>query len=105
MAEIDTSAIGWPNRETMAVYQYIAHDEDLYEMASSFRADAVNIEDRSLQKMYISEKLRHYFTQTTESVLSGAAELKIRIMIVNIGSMWRVDWEEVAQAILRQRPV
>lgn len=74
---------GWANRETWAVALYIGDDEGLSETC------------RGLDAYH----LKANFEDLAADVVDGEASRDLRMMMLDIGSLWRVDWQEVANSV------
>ncbi|WP_217913099.1 DUF7249 family protein [Miltoncostaea marina] len=82
---------GWTNRETWAVALHLSNDEGMYEAAravlgsvASERAAADTLEDWT----------RSLFEER------GADARTLLLMALDIGSLWRVNWREVAASLV-----
>jgi hypothetical protein len=74
---------GWTNRETWAAHLYITNDEGLYNEFRGMGPDAI----------------KHALETLSESVIDGYASRDLITMILNIGSLWRIDYRAVAAAL------
>lgn len=79
---------GWTNRETWAVHLWITNDENMYQ-----RHRGSNAYD-----------LRHDFSRyADECFVDSATDVNVSRetlhMILDIGSLWRVDWDAIAAAL------
>tara|TARA_R100000750_G_C2300258_1_gene78511 strand:- start:196 stop:444 length:249 start_codon:yes stop_codon:yes gene_type:complete len=72
---------GWTNRETWAAHLWITNEESLY-------ASALHANTGLLLKEYMEELLS--LRQESET---------LQIMFDDIGSLWRVNWKEIHDAI------
>lgn len=81
---------GWPNRETWALHLWLTNEEVLYDAAwhaAKFGADALREwVGTELASMRWLEPVPNSLTQ----------------MFDEIGSLWRVDWDRVAQALVEE---
>jgi hypothetical protein len=99
----DETYNGWTNRETWAANLHITNDQGLLEMATErleeFRPDLD--EDGNTSTDGISfragEALRDWYEEIVDEF--GDSE-GIRMMVKEVGSAWRVDWQEVAEGLL-----
>jgi hypothetical protein len=96
----DETYQGWSNRETWAVNLHLSNDQGLYdqvnEMAEEVERDPFKLANR-LQDFVSDELLSPDWyrdelgTAMPDAVIGIARE---------IGSTWRVDWNEIAKAWL-----
>ena len=82
---------GWTNRETWAVKLHIDNDHGLY-------SDYVGMLNLSTDVYDLARELEEWFTNLVYDILeNGNLNNEQRGMILDIGSMWRVNWLEIAQ--------
>ena len=83
---------GWTNRETRAVHLWLSNDEGLYDAARS----SVAYGDAKGLSIHGDDELK----LSTESMLDPAdcQWPEQDTMRKEIGSLWRVNWREVADA-------
>lgn len=75
---------GWTNRETWAVHLYITNDEGLYHLLSNQTA----------------HDLKEFFEIEQENMIEGHDQTReMRMVLTDIGSLWRVNWREVEKAL------
>ena len=101
---------GWTNRETWATALHLSNDEMLYRtcVAIVARADeevAVFYDSNDFEMPPIAdtnlaaERIEQFVTDHVEEFLHNGVEIEwARMMIVDVGSFWRVDWRAVADA-------
>lgn len=82
---------GWTNRETWAVHLYITNDEGLY----GYMREEVRAENDA------AGAIRDWFEAQAEILADDPKSLSrdLRMMLTDIGSLWRVNWQEVAEAL------
>lgn len=83
-SESEDSYNGWKNRETWAAFMWITSTEHLYKHATEFKLNA--------------DGLRSMFADVEDGVHSGVNTSSIP-MLLDIGSIYRVDWEAIAEAL------
>ena len=82
---------GWSNRETWAVSLYISNDQYFY----SYYVDMLN---RSTDVHDFARELETWFTDMIYDLLeSSNIRSYERGMILDIGSLWRVNWLEIVE--------
>ena len=84
---------GWTNRETWAANLHLSNDEGLYTMTRELVAtgDAENRGPRAA-----ADALETFVTEELRGMAADSPGLQM--MFDEIGSLWRVDWQEVAGA-------
>ncbi len=108
---------GWPNRETWAASLHLSNDFGLYEMVNQWaedaRAEAVeeayaDVHDWYARKIAtigkttvreLADKLSGYFDDLCDDMAVDGAYLSEteRMMVLEVGSVWRVDWFHLAE--------
>lgn len=82
---------GWANRETWALHMWLSSDEHLYEEVRK-RANAESVAEAVKGVKDYVEALFHEF-QDDPVTFRGMAT-----MVMDVGSLWRVDWVEITSA-------
>jgi hypothetical protein len=82
---------GWSNRETWATALWLGNDEALYNEVR----DIVERNDRDVSK--VADDIKNMVDDISNAVYNGEANIHARSMILDIGSLYRVDWEEIAK--------
>lgn len=81
---------GWSNRETWALYLQLSNDYDLYHSIKKLSETAKSFYDFSdLLKDHVMEFETEALHKPTVKLLS---------LLFDVGSLWRVDFDEVAKA-------
>jgi len=90
MKKQDDSYNGFTNRETWAVSLHIHNDQGLY-------SEYVDMLNRSNSQHEFAKELEDWFTELVFTILEdGKLSNEARGMVLDIGSLWRVDWYELA---------
>jgi hypothetical protein len=85
---------GWTNRETWAVNLWIENDRGLYDLIQEKTEEAMG-SVRELADM-IESAIDEAFSDIEEMTPTGL------IMLKDIGSLYRVNWYEIAESILSE---
>jgi hypothetical protein len=107
----DETYEGWSNRETWAVALWINNDqgwqESVHEALRAAIADNPNPDDEidGVTASAAGEIIRDNVEETLDllfqsAVLDGAADDMYRTARDDIGSLWRVNWDELGAAFL-----
>jgi hypothetical protein len=73
---------GWPNRETWALHLWLTNEERLYHQALIVAA-------ADELKEWVVDELWPGLFDTVDG----------RVMMEDVGSLWRVDWKRVTDAL------
>lgn len=91
---------GWANRETWAANLWFANDEGLYREVLELAGQAINeAEDRQEADYNLADTLKDWFDGLTAAAFGKGdfeATDELKTMIEDIGSAWRIDWDEIA---------
>jgi hypothetical protein len=85
---------GWTNRETWAVALYFDNIGDLYKVKKKAVKDLSHLEGDD--KLYI---LSRVLCETIENAVSKSSIFRNYEMAQDIGSLWRVNWREIAEFV------
>lgn len=115
-SEVDTMSEetyeGWTNRETWAVNLWLSNDEGLYNATReivTMAVDAVDPEDvptwaaddlQSFHAGRVADALKIWVEQLLDASECLLKDEDRQNMASDCGSLWRVDWYEVAKAWL-----
>ena len=80
---------GWVNRETWAMNLYLSNDEGFYNEVN----EIVNNSD---DKWDAEKDIKEYVEGLEDMITDGEAGEGLINMFRDIGSLWRVNWEEIA---------
>jgi hypothetical protein len=97
---------GWTNRETWATALHINNDQGLYEIAQGYTKEELEGHDQgeAINPYYLGEVLRSWIEDdllTFENMDNGA----LFSMLTDIGSLYRVNWLEIADSFLSEMRV
>ena len=99
----DTTYNGWTNRETWATALRINNDEALLELAQDYTITALNehssAEDCSAVQC-LAESLEYWLTEDLLTRENIAGNEGLWLMLSDIGSLYRVNWRELAEAFI-----
>ena len=82
---------GWTNHETWAADLWLSNDEGLYN-------EVREIVKNSKDEWDAEKSIKEYVEELREMVDSGEAGEELKLMFNDIGSLWRVNWGEIAEA-------
>lgn len=89
----DDTYQGWANRETWALMLWVNNEQGLYEMYREMvRKSGIDAVQESLELNLDSS---HWIDEWGVQIPRSWAE-----MAREVGSLWRVDWDEVNSALL-----
>lgn len=87
---------GWTNRETWATALYLNNDQSLYETVQNWASN--NWEDDKNEAVNtVAESIEDFVTELLETDWDG-----VKSMRYDIGSLWRVNWREIAQSFISE---
>lgn len=88
---------GWANRETWAVSLYLNNDQTWQEGCQ----EAVQLyAGESLSPWEAGDAVLEYVEDLAYSVSEGTADRTTRLAVLDMGSLWRVDWREIGASFL-----
>lgn len=111
---------GWTNRETWVASLHLSNDFGLHEMVNGWANDArreaiefSQVDTDMLERVgwtvekatvgRLAEKVEGYFDSLRADVIDGQDENGLspteteRMMLLEVGSLWRVNWRELAE--------
>ncbi len=85
---------GWTNRETWAAVLHLENDEGGYTMANEWA-------DEAPSATALAATICQFFTDEAEAVCFTPSEATPwgRVMVADVGSLWRVNWTEIAEGL------
>jgi hypothetical protein len=88
---------GWVNRETWATVMHLSNDEGLYDKCLEL------VEGKAMWSG--GDAIEAWVTYEVYGYLHVMAECHaewVRLMIDDVGSFWRVDWQAVAASFIEE---
>lgn len=102
---------GWTNRETWAVALYINNDQGLQESVYETLTNLTDDEGESLivkvdwtlsQTRDAGEAIKDFLDELFDlDTHDGILPRDVYLMVQDIGSLWRVNWDELGASFLR----
>jgi hypothetical protein len=90
---------GWSNRETWATMLHIDNDQALLELAMDYAKQ--ELEEYGEQARYeLAQTLQNWIEEDLLTRENIAGNLGLWLMLSDIGSLYRVNWQEIAQNLL-----
>lgn len=86
---------GWSNRETWAVYLHWSNNEGDY---NHFLEVAKKYHDEEKRIREFADYLEERAEEIQQSVMDEEATKEAKMFMIDVGSLWRVDWMEIAVA-------
>ncbi len=91
----DETYEGWTNRETWAVKLHWDNNEGDYHY---FTAQAKTFKEAGETTYAFADFLKARAEEIKDMVMEGDARQEAKDFIDDVGSLWRVDWVEIAEA-------
>jgi hypothetical protein len=92
---------GWTNRETWATKLHLDNDQVLQEVALDYTRIALQDEQEGGVTAYaLGEQLESWITDDLLTLENIAGNQGLFNMLTDIGSLYRVNWQEIAQAYI-----
>lgn len=89
---------GWTNRETWAVVVNFDNNGELYDIKQKAVKTLLHLDDDQI--VFI---LARVLEETLENYLSRFNMPKNYDILKDIGSMWRVNWREIAESYISEK--
>lgn len=95
---------GWSNRETWATMLHIDNDQALQEIARDYAKQEIEGHDEGeeINPYYLGQRLRFWIEEDLLTLENIAGNQGLWLMLTDIGSLYRVDWKEIADHLLDQ---
>lgn len=92
---------GWTNRETWATALHLNNDQGLYKTVQDWAvSNWEEQEDEAEAVTVLAESIEDFVTELVETDWDG-----VKSMRYDIGSLWRVNWREIAQSFISEMAV
>ena len=100
---------GWSNRETWATNLWIENDQALYELAQDYTITALqeHREDNEGEggvscgaRNCLADTFEYWITEDLLTLENIAGNQALFNMLTDIGSLYRVDWREIADSFI-----
>jgi hypothetical protein len=86
---------GWSNRETWAVKLHWDNNEGDY---NYFTGQAKEFKDSGKDAFEFADFLKETAEEIADQVKEGEGTEEAKNFVEDVGSLWRVDWNEIAKA-------
>ena len=98
---------GWSNRETWATALHINNDQALYEMAQDYTRLEIEGHDKeeTINAYYLGQTFSNWIVDDLLTLENIAGNQGLWLMLTDIGSLYRVNWEEIAYTFLTEMAV
>ena len=100
----DDTYHGWPNRETWSFHLWITNEQATYEEARRVARDAAADTADGVRngRHAVADALREWWRETLDAARENGYSETLHAMRDEIGSVWRIDWLAVADALLEE---
>jgi hypothetical protein len=90
---------GWSNRETWAVALYLDNDQGFYDDVQGLTREAIDNNPLNEASYRLADSLEDLVNELFEFD-NVSTNKELFIMMADIGSLYRVDWREIAQGYI-----
>lgn len=97
---------GWSNRETWGAKLHIDNDQALYEIAQDYARTAWLEHEQDGEGRYatasscLADTLESWITEDLLTLENIAGNESLFNMLTDIGSLYRVNWSEISEAMI-----
>ena len=92
---------GWTNRETWATMLHIDNDQALSEIANDYASVCLKYDDEGEDISCLSLTLEEWITGDLLTLENISGNQGLWLMLTDIGSLYRVNWREIAEHLLK----
>lgn len=96
---------GWTNRETWAVMLHLDNDKGLYDEYHEMFKQVCKEEDLGSRRWRYADVLKEWVTEFLHVSYWSEMGVDMPELLINmqddVGSLWRVNWDELAQSIIQ----
>lgn len=98
---------GWTNRETWAAKLHLDNDQALNEYAYEYVREEIANHDKGeeINAYYLGQTLKNWVEEDLLTLENVAGNKGLWLMLTDIGSLYRVNWREIAQAYLDETAI
>jgi hypothetical protein len=98
---------GWSNRETWATALHINNDQSLYEIAQDYTKQEIEGHDKgeTINAYYLGQTFRNWIEDDLLTIENISGNRALWLMLSDIGSLHRVNWEEIAYTFLMEMAI
>lgn len=101
---MNTEYNGWTNRETWATKLHLDNDQALHEIALDYTNTALQDEKEDGVTAYaLGEQIENWITEDLLTLENIAGNQGLFNMLTDIGSLYRVNWQEVAESFIEEK--
>lgn len=99
---------GWSNRETWATALHINNDQALYELSRDYAQTAWNEHAEDGEGQYatatdcLADTLQNWIEEDLLTLENLAGNQALFNMLTDIGSLYRVNWSEIAETFIQE---
>lgn len=95
---------GWTNRETWATALHIDNDQALLEIALDYARQEMDGHDggEEINPYFLGENLKNWIEEDLLTLENISGNHPLWLMLTDIGSLYRVNWRELAEHYLDQ---
>jgi hypothetical protein len=95
---------GWTNRETWATALWIDNDRGLYELARDYTRQELEGHDKGeeINPYFLGDTLKRWIEEDLLTLDNIKGNFDLWLMLTDIGSLYRVNWFEIADHYLNE---
>ena len=91
---------GWTNRETWATMLHIDNDQVLLESALDYAKTSLDEHPEEGASYCLAESIQYWIEEDLLTRENIAGNEGLWLMLTDIGSLYRVNWREIAENLL-----